>query len=113
MIDSSGRASRWLLVAVAGGVLSGLASCAALAAGDPLSGEGIAARWCANCHATATGAPLRGTDGAPPFSTILAKPGSTDAWLRGVLRAPHQNMPDLQLERRELEDLIAYLGSLR
>ncbi len=87
---------------------------AAMAAeiGDRDQGRQIANRWCAECH-DVTGTMPRLTDGPPSFLTIANQTETTAAGLRAFLHTPHGKMPDLSLTRAEIDDLIAYLLSLK
>jgi len=81
--------------------------------GDPIAGQRLAANWCANCHSIAPGGPGPATDIAPSFSAIAALPSTTSMSLRAYLRTPHANMPDYRLSREELDDIVAYLLTVR
>lgn len=81
--------------------------------GDVRAGRGLAANWCANCHRIAPGGPGPVTDVAAPFATIAAMPSTTSMSLRVFLQSPHAGMPDYRLTREQLDDVVAYLLSLR
>ncbi len=83
---------------------------AARAAGDAAEGRRIAERWCVSCHAVAPKG--TGPDAAPPFAALAADPAKTEGYLRAWLQAPHPPMPDLQLTRNEIENLVAYIRAL-
>jgi mono/diheme cytochrome c family protein len=76
--------------------------------GDPAAGERLAAASCAQCH---------GADGAhpaaPALAAIAAMPSTTEASLSAFLQTPHAKMPNLIFSGAELNDLIAYILSLR
>ena len=77
---------------------------------DAARGQALAQRWCAACHLVK----LRLTTIDPPtFSAIANDPGKTPDSLRTFLAGPHKDMPPIQLTPAQIEDLIAYLGSLR
>ena len=78
------------------------------AAGDAAAGERIAEMWCAGCHAVRAA----GTDAAPPFTEIAKRPGRSDEFVYAWLTDPHPPMPRLDLSRKDIADLIAYLRSL-
>jgi mono/diheme cytochrome c family protein len=81
-------------------------------AADSARGADLARRWCASCHVP--GAQARaGTDAGPPFAEIASNPAYTDERLRGWFAAPHPPMPNLNLSRAEIEDLSAYIRSLK
>ena len=79
------------------------------AAGDVANGSHIAQAWCSGCHVTGVG----GTDMAPPLAEIAARPGRDEDWFHTWLSDPHPPMPRLELSRRDIADLIAYLLSLQ
>lgn len=78
---------------------------------DAEAGMKIAEQWCAQCHAI-TADPTRASDAAPPFAIIADNPAWTDGALRSWLSAPHDPMPDLSLEKAEIESIIDYLNTL-
>ena len=81
--------------------------------GNPASGFHLADRWCNSCHAIEP-TPLRRIDtGAPPFAAIAQMPSTTPLALSAFLQTPHAQMPDLQLSHDEIDDLTAYILSLR
>jgi hypothetical protein len=51
--------------------------------------------------------------GAPTFEAIAAVPGMTTAALTVALRTPHRTMPNIVLETQELDDVVAYVLSLK
>ena len=83
------------------------------ASADAAAGERLARQWCANCHVIggAGGSPAAIPQGPPSFPTIAGHldPGQ----LRAFLSHPHGAMPDLALTRAEIDDVIAYIESLR
>lgn len=74
-------------------------------------GKAIAGQWCSECHAT--GAAPQAADVAPSFHEI-AETRSPD-YLRGFLANPHVRgqMPPFELSSEHVEDLVAYLETLR
>ena len=80
-------------------------------AGDPREGADLAKRWCTSCHATGNSAAAR--DIGPSFVTIANDPDRTDDRLRAWLVDPHPPMPNPGLTRLEIENVIAYLASMR
>jgi len=91
-------------------VLFAAVTLAAFAA-DARRGAELARRWCVSCHATGTGP--RAPDAGPPFAAIAADPAYTDGRLKGWLADPHPPMPNLNLGRGEIEDLVAYIRGLK
>ncbi len=80
-------------------------------AADAIQGERLARAWCTDCHQVSAGSAA--TDAAPPFPALAAKAADDPAALRRWLADPHPPMPNLNLGTREIEDLIAYLRSLK
>jgi cytochrome c len=94
-----------------------LLSAAAVAKAAPAetgasAGAQIAQRWCVNCHVISSAQTGAVPQGPPSFPTI-AQSGMSADQLRAFLSHPHGAMPDLALTRTEIDDLIAYIQSLR
>jgi|SRR5271166_376746 len=83
-----------------------------IAYADAGAGSQIAQRWCASCHVVGESQTGSVPQGPPSFRTI-AKSGMTAEQLRAFLSHPHGAMPDLALTRTEIDNLIAYIQSLR
>jgi mono/diheme cytochrome c family protein len=81
---------------------------AAMAA-DIGQGAKIAQRWCATCHVVTPGQPAAKAD-APSFASISAARKVPE--IAGFLMQSHPSMPDMNLSRAEIADLIAYMQSL-
>jgi mono/diheme cytochrome c family protein len=79
------------------------------AAGDPARGKATAERWCTSCH---TVSPSGGGSDTPPNFVSIARMRD-DIYLRGVLAEPHARMPPIALSRYQIDDLVAYFGTLR
>jgi len=80
-------------------------------AGEAIEGQKIAERWCVSCHTVSSEGAARDT--APPFGVIARDPAYDRDRLLQVLSDPHPPMPKIHLSRKQLDDIIAYLGSLR
>lgn len=80
-------------------------------AGNAGEGRRIAERWCVSCHTVSSDAAAR--DAAPPFEVIARDPAYDRDRLLQVLSDPHPPMPKIHLSRKQLDDIIAYLASLR
>lgn len=100
-------------VAIVMAALSGGATQPAMADGDAEVGRALASRWCASCHMIDAGHGSATASGVPTFQGIAAMPSTTTLSLRAFLRSPHIRMPDLHLTNQEIEDLSAYILSLR
>ena len=88
----------------------GIAAAFPSAAADPAKGAQLARQWCVHCHVVAA-TPSPGTiqQGPPAFPAI----GMTGDQMRVFLSRPHGAMPDLALTRSEIDDVTAYIESLR
>jgi mono/diheme cytochrome c family protein len=81
-------------------------------AADPLSrGQSLTEQICVTCHIT-QGA-RSGSDMVAPLTEIVNERRKSAASLRAFLTAPHGAMPDVHLTRRQVDDLVVYLESLR
>lgn len=80
-------------------------------AGDVETGEALATRWCSNCHQVGSRMPAQ--DAVPPLREVASRSYATEKWLTGWLTDPHPPMPKLDLTRREIDDLVSYLITLR
>lgn len=80
---------------------------------DIANGQGIAQVWCSNCHRVDPLEQGTARDATPTFLTIARKKSTTQASLAAFLRTRHGGMPDLTLSRKEIEDVSAYILSLR
>ncbi len=79
---------------------------------DPAARGGeLAKHWCAECHAT--GAERGAADVGPTFPDIAKR--RSDDYIRGFLANPHLRglMPPFDLATAQVEDLVAYLATLR
>lgn len=98
-------------------VLGSALAASTLQAADVEAGFDRARTACAECHVIATGVGRRvgrtGTDGAPPFATVVNGLKRSESQIRAFLSRPHGRMPDFILTRREIDDITAYILSLR
>ena len=102
----------------AAGVVVASLAVARLAVGQARAADGnvergaqVADQWCTACHATGTSG--RASDGAPAFYEIANRQQVSGAHLRAFLADPHGAMEGFSLPRREIDDLAAYIMSLR
>jgi mono/diheme cytochrome c family protein len=80
--------------------------------GDPGAGAAYAQQVCAKCHAIdRTGISPEPT--APPFKDVANTPGMTATALAISLTTAHRTMPNIVLDRQELDNIIAYITSLK
>lgn len=102
------RATRALILA---GFLTASAAVGEAGA-DAARGLALAEQWCARCHGVR---PDRASpvQGATSFSDIAARAATTEMALRVFLRTSHPTMPNIILERDDLDDLVGYILSLK
>lgn len=89
-------------------------SAMAQAPGDAATGKTLALQFCRNCHLVAPEQQGPVPDAIPSFMAIAERPDITASRLKAVLMAPpHPLMPDPPLTQQQMEDVVAYLLSLR
>jgi cytochrome c len=108
-MTSRARLAAWGIL-MAGLALAPLAA----EAGDAKSGKGLAERWCASCHLVSDDGQAVANDAAPSFKQIANRPATTEDGLKAYLAEPHKKaMKGIALPRLEIDDLAAYIMSLR
>jgi mono/diheme cytochrome c family protein len=80
-------------------------------AADVKQGERLARQWCSNCHLI-DNRQSTGGDTAPAFATIAETAADRSDDLEAWLADPHPPMPNFNLTRYEIDDLLAYINSL-
>jgi mono/diheme cytochrome c family protein len=81
--------------------------------GDARRGLAYAQKTCSGCHnvlRTEAASPIRQ---ATPFKKIANTPGMSITALTVWSRTTHPTMPNLVIEANDMDDLIAYILSLR
>lgn len=78
------------------------------AAENVADGRKIAETWCQPCHTTGA---VPTNDLAKPFSEIVAS--RTPQSIAAFLADPHGAMPNIQLSRQQIADVVAYMGTLK
>src|SRR4249920_2970569 len=86
-------------------------NCAPSTAADIGHGEQLARRWCSTCHLVASDQRQASAD-VPSFSAVARTPNFSPEKVAYFLLDPHPKMPNLSLNRREAEDIAAYIASL-
>ena len=81
--------------------------------GDAMRGSALAETWCAACHIVDLKGTGKSVDMAPPFIRIANDPKITPGFLQQWLVSSHPQMPNFNLGRREIDDLIAYIQTLK
>ena len=91
------------------GVLVLLAAACEARAADVIVGQDIVERTCAVCHVAGGD---KGSDAAPPLETIAKRQPADLGWIRAWLADPHPPMPNPNLTRQEIDDVVLYLQYL-
>jgi mono/diheme cytochrome c family protein len=92
--------------------LCAMASPAHTQTADAAAGETYAEKVCAQCHAIhRTGLSPEPT--APPLRNVAATPGITETALRVWLSTSHPTMPNIVVEPQNMDNVIAYILTLR
>jgi len=81
--------------------------------GDPALGLRYAQQSCASCHAVAPGDTASPNLDAPAFDAVANTPGMTRVALNVWLHTPHPTMPNLIVDPDRIDDLSAYLATLK
>jgi mono/diheme cytochrome c family protein len=81
--------------------------------GDADAGHRLAETWCSSCHVVSAGQSQGTSSGAPTFRAIAGQTSITPMALAAFLQTPHHRMPDLHLSGAEIDDVSAYILSLR
>jgi mono/diheme cytochrome c family protein len=81
--------------------------------GDAAAGKQLAERWCSSCHVVGPASTEGTSNGAPPFVAVARMKSTTPMSLRAFLLTPHTRMPDLHLSQDEIDNLTAYILSMR
>lgn len=82
-------------------------------AGEASRGLVYAEDACSSCHATAAGEMVSPNPLAPPFAELASTPGMTNIALSAWIQSSHQNMPMLRVSQDHVDDLWAYLETLK
>jgi mono/diheme cytochrome c family protein len=91
---------------------SPLSSVQAQQTGDPGAGAAFAEEVCAKCHAIdLTGNSPEPT--APPFRDVANTPGISEMALTVWLTTSHPTMPNIVLEKQDLDNVIAFILTLK
>jgi mono/diheme cytochrome c family protein len=85
----------------------------AQAYGDPAEGHQLATAWCSSCHQVDPRPQFLATDAVPSFQAIAAMPSTTSMSIRAFLSTTHDVMPNFRLTEPQIEDVGAYILSLR
>ena len=89
---------------------------AAYAAGDANAAKGLIANHCVKCHLTPYSKPGERSEAvdAPTFNAMANDPARySPGKLREFLHRPHFPMQQFTLSNRDIDNILAYLGTLR
>jgi mono/diheme cytochrome c family protein len=82
--------------------------------GDVAAGHAYAKKVCAACHGVERGEKFSPELLAPNFDEIAAAPGMNERALQVWLQSSdHENMPNLMLTQEAVDNVVAYIMSLR
>ena len=97
-------------------LVAALAAGPAWAAGDTTvtaAGQRLAQQWCAECHVVTGLEAPPAIDDVPTFRTVANDPSVTELSLRAFLKTPHPPMPNFILAREQMDEIVAYILSLK
>jgi len=77
--------------------------------GDVTRGREVVNRWCVSCHAL--GAPI--DDRIPSLLALARNMARSEGAVRAFLMHPHEPMPPLEISNQQIEDIVAYLRTVR
>lgn len=81
--------------------------------GDIDAGLNFARGNCAECHDITSRNPMNTASGAPTFYIVANTSGISRTTLSFWLRSSHPKMPGLMIEPRDLDNVIAFILSLK
>lgn len=81
--------------------------------GDPAAGLAYAEENCSECHAIERGDYDSPYFAAPPFSEVANVPAMSELALISFFQTPHPTMPNLIVPPADIQNLVAYIRSLR
>ena len=76
---------------------------------NPDNGSTLAQRWCTGCHVVSADQ-AKGTDIAPSFASIAARPDFNVKKITSFLLEPHPKMPNMALSPEEAKDIGAFIA---
>jgi len=104
------KALKWMVaVGIGAFAATGIAEAA-----DRGQGKTLAQALCVNCHSVEpTDQQAEVTVGIPSFMAIANKEGQSESNLRSFIMNPHPPMPQVQFTTHELDNIVAYILSLK
>ena len=104
---------RMLAVCLTGTLTVLSATAIAQELGSPMRGQRVAEMICSECHAIEKGATRSANTHAPTFQSLAKTPGMNAMAFRVWLRSSHKEMPNIMLKNEEVDDVIAYVQTLK
>lgn len=101
------------LAGLAGIVAAAISAGAQELPGDAVLGHALALRACVECHEVEPGERGARLPDPPSFQNLAEDPAMTPLALRVFLTTPHTDMPGLILTDAEVDDIIAWIHSLK
>jgi len=103
---------------IAAATMAGLSIPTGAVRADPViawPGDGLMAarRICADCHIVEPSQESVSFIHSLSFARIAAMPETTEMGLRAFLLTPHVAMPDFILTKKQTDDIVAYILSLK
>jgi mono/diheme cytochrome c family protein len=98
---------------IAAGTILATAAIAQTTAGDANAGHRFALASCSGCHLVDDQQKKPAVDGVPSYQSLANDASKTPERLRTFLASPHGAMPPLSLSRQEIDDVVAYIGTLK
>jgi mono/diheme cytochrome c family protein len=80
---------------------------------DIYAGRQLAQTWCSGCHQVDNRARKAGNDAIPSFPSIAQMNSTTAMSLAAFLSTSHGRMPDYALSETEIQNVSAFILSLR
>ncbi len=77
------------------------------------AGHELSIKFCRSCHLIDRSTNDTALVGPPSFASIANQPGQTAQRITNVLIQSHPPMPDMQLTIQEIQNIIAYLDTMR
>jgi len=111
---TKGRAMFRIVVPLVVAVLATFAAqvFAQVPAGDVAAGRDLVTARCRTCHAV-DGPPPASRQQAPSLVAVAQMPSTTSLSLHAFLLTPHPRMPNYRLTPQEIDEVVAYILSLR
>ncbi len=95
------------------GLLSAASIVAAAELGDIDAGLKFATQNCAECHDITSRNLMSTASGVPTFYVVANTSGISRTSLLVWMQSSHRKMPNLMVEDQDLDDVIAYILSLK